>query len=418
MGKNLNNYNSKSNKVDDESDDEKSKIILDTYYSLDSSAAYAGLQRVWQEAKKRDPTITEDDVKHVLQREHTYTMYAPARKRFPRLKTTASGLHVDWQCDLAVFDSIKKQNDGYAYLLVCIDVLSRKIIVAPCKKKSPQEVIPAFEKVFEKNEGIKPHKIHTDSGKEFVANVMQEFFRQNLIKHYVVYSPYIHAAMVERANRTIKERLYRYFSRKNTTRWIDVIDRLVDGINSSINRSTGVQPNAVTFQNAERLRQKLINNDVNIKNTNSPAHLYKGGNNNDNDNKRNKEKGTAKFKVGDIVRIAKHKRTFEKSYLANYTDQLFRIREVNNGSVIHKSRKKQQQRPFIYYYRLEELESGEPILGVFYTEELQRAVENTTHRIAEILKTRIGRGGKKEHFVSWVGYSSKHNSWIKESDIV
>ncbi|KAL3095212.1 hypothetical protein niasHT_020363 [Heterodera trifolii] len=60
------------------------------------------------------------------------------RKRFPRLKTIPSGFHTDWQCDLCIFDQLKEHNDGYKYLLVCIDVLSRMIFSAPAKsKKTP-----------------------------------------------------------------------------------------------------------------------------------------------------------------------------------------------------------------------------------------------------------------------------------------
>jgi hypothetical protein len=43
--------------------------------------------------------------------------------------------------------------------------------------------------------------------------------------------------------------------------------------------------------------------------------------------------------------------------------------------------------------------------------------QDTTYRVAEIIETRI-RKGIKEHLVSWVGFSDKYNSWIKDSDIV
>jgi len=79
---------------------------------------------------------------------------------------------------------------------------------------------------------------------------MKEYFKKKDIDKRVVYSPDVHASMAERANRTIKERLYRYFSEQNTLRWNNVIQKIVSGINASINRTTGVTPNSVTFKNA------------------------------------------------------------------------------------------------------------------------------------------------------------------------
>ena len=42
-----------------------------------------------------------------------------------------------------------------------------------------------------------------------------------------------HAGVVERAIRTIKTRLYKYFTQYDTTKWVDVITKIIDGINAS-----------------------------------------------------------------------------------------------------------------------------------------------------------------------------------------
>ncbi|KAL3100082.1 hypothetical protein niasHT_022910 [Heterodera trifolii] len=140
--------------------------------------------------------------------------------RFPRLKTIPSGFHTDWQCDLCIFDQLKKHNDGYKYLLVCIDVLSRMIFSAPAKSKKSEDMIEAFDRVFEKSKII-PMKIYSDSGLEFQAGKMKKYFEEKCIIKNVMYSPDLHAGVVERANRTIKERLYRYFTKMDTLRWVD-----------------------------------------------------------------------------------------------------------------------------------------------------------------------------------------------------
>ena len=133
--------------------------------------------------------------------------------------------------------------------------------------------------------------------------------------------------------------------------------------------------------------------DVNYHNANSlRERLYKS----ENINKTHK-----RFKKDDIVRITKDKGNFAKGYLPNFTDELFRISRVNNTSPPS--------------YRIIDLE-GEEIKGIFYNQELVKTTQQTSHR-AEVLNSRT-RNGIKEHLVRWVGHSDKHNSWVKDSDLV
>jgi hypothetical protein len=354
----------------------KEKILKDIYYNLNSPASYAGINKILVEAKKKNKNISIKDVTDFLSKERTYTLFKPRRIRFKRLRTIPTGLNTDWQCDLCIFDSIKKENDNNAYLLVCIDVLSRKIYVAPARTKKSEDMIKSFDIIFDKSK-IFPNKLYSDAGVEFQAKKMLNYFNEkNIIKH-VMYTPNLHAGVVERANRTIKGRLYKYFSEKNTTRWIEIIDKIVNGINNSINRTIGMKPNSVNYENAHELLERV----------------YKSNRD---------ENANPKFKIGDIVRISKEKTKFEKGYLPNFTDELFKIIKVSLTDPPS--------------YRIADLEDNK-IESVFYEQELVLTTKDTTYRIAEVIKTRK-RKGIKELFVRWVGYSEKHNSWIKESDLV
>ena len=48
--------------------------------------------------------------------------------------------------------------------------------------------------------------------------------------------------MVERFNRIIKEKLFKYFSANNTRKYVDVLDFLVDQYNNTIHSSTKMTP--------------------------------------------------------------------------------------------------------------------------------------------------------------------------------
>ena len=48
--------------------------------------------------------------------------------------------------------------------------------------------------------------------------------------------------MIERFNRTIKEKMFKYFSANNTRKYIDVLELLVDQYNNTIHSSIKMTP--------------------------------------------------------------------------------------------------------------------------------------------------------------------------------
>ena len=81
-----------------------------------------------------------------------------------------------------------------------------------------------------------------------------------------------------------------------------------------------------------------------------------------------------KLKVGDRVRISKARRIFDKSYLPNWTEEIFAITET--------------LRSFPVTYRLKDY-GDEELLGGFYENELQPVTKtNEVYKIEKILKTR------------------------------
>jgi hypothetical protein len=60
---------------------------------------------------------------------------------------------------------------------------------------------------------------------------------------------------------------------------------------------------------------------------------------------------------------------------------------------------------------------GEPVIGKFYEEELSGVdKKDDVYRVEKVLKSKKVRG-KKMVLIKWLGYDSKHNSWIPESDL-
>ncbi|KAL3087414.1 hypothetical protein niasHS_009565 [Heterodera schachtii] len=275
------------------------------YKDLSSPVAFTSAEPLLREARKTQPKINRADVQNYLATQRTYTLHRQAKRRYRRLPTLAPGLHTEWQADLAIFDRLAKQNRGYQYLLVCIDTLSRQVFVEPVKTKTSVNMIRAFGRIFKRSKYI-PWKVLTDQGKEFTARTVQHFFRAKDVEHFcMLTSPQFHAGMAERANRSIKERLYRYFTERNTYTWIDVVQAIVRAINHSPNSSIGMRPADVNFKNAEALRQKLHNAAENV------------------------VRRQPRYRVGDRVRIEKYKHVFQKGYLPRFTNELFTVAEVH-----------------------------------------------------------------------------------------
>jgi hypothetical protein len=66
--------------------------------------------------------------------------------------------------------------------------------------------------------------------------------RREGIEHRTCKYPDVKCAVVERAHRTIRDKLYNYFSYKNTYRYIDVLEKFVDAYNNTIHSTTSMAP--------------------------------------------------------------------------------------------------------------------------------------------------------------------------------
>ena len=70
--------------------------------------------------------------------------------------------------------ALKKNDDGYRFLLTVIDVLSKYAWVVPLKDKTGKSLVDAFDTISKKNGRI-PERLETDAGKEFLNKEFQQF---------------------------------------------------------------------------------------------------------------------------------------------------------------------------------------------------------------------------------------------------
>lgn len=148
------------------------------------------------------------------------------------------------------------------------------------------------------------------------------------------------ASIVERVQRTIRQRLFRYFTMSGSKKWVQPIQELVESYNNSKHSTTGYKPNDVKHENVQDILNKMYSSPHYKKLV--KQHKYK----------------RRLLKVGDNVRIVKSRTIFTKEAEQKWTMEIFKIRKV-------------QRHHFPITYLLTD-QKGENILGSFYLEELEK----------------------------------------------
>ena len=261
--------------------------------------------------------------------------------------------------------ALSKENEGYRFLLLVIDTFSKYGYLIPLKDKKGETVADALKDIFKKR---KPEKLWTDKGREFynkdVKDLVELYSTENEEK----------SSIAERWVRTIKEKMWKYFTDNNTYKYIDALPDLVEDYNNTVHSSTKLTPKEASKKKNELTVWRNLYPD-----------RYK------------KYNITPKFSVGDEVRITKKKKVFEKGYTTRWTEEIFTITEIQNTNPVT--------------YKLADLQ-GEEIKGTFYEPELQKT-EQQIFRIEKVIKKEKGRS-----LVKWKGYSDKFNSWVDNKDLI
>lgn len=298
-------------------------------------------------------------------------IHRAARRNFPRRHVILKGIDDLWQADLIDIQKFSRENNGYKYILVAIDGLSKFGWAVPIKTKSKVDVTLAFNKILKL--GRYPNHLQTDMGKEFYNDQFKNLLKDYGINHYSTFSVK-KASIVERFIKTIKNKLYKHFSIAGNYKWIKKpLNEILNTYNNQIHRTIGLKPIEINKQN-----ESLALNNINK----SRKHFLMKN----------------KFQVGDHVRISKYKGSFAKGYTPNWSSEVFIVRQVIRSY------------PVTYFLKDRK---GNLIQGCFYEQELLKTNYPDIYLIEKVIK----RNGSKL-FVKWFGLSQTENSWIDKKELV
>lgn len=370
--------------------------IRKNYTSLNSPIAFSGISNI----RRYYPQASAQLIREALAGNETYTLY-----REPKRPKHYNPVYVRKpreiiQADLIDLQKLANNNKGIKYLLTVIDSYTRFAWVRALKDKKSDTVLNAFKDIVEHNMNNEIGEVFlADQGSEFINSKFRTYLRNNNVEVRLANNKAPH---IERFNRTLQNLIFRYLEENETETYYNQLDNLVRLYNNRFHRTIKMSPYRAE---TDEMAQKQLSENI--------EYYYKKavGNHYLDDLKTGKEEEKRKrFKIGDLVRIAKYKTPFGKGYYQSFKETIYEISEV----LTHMP---------IVMYKLKNTETNQPEIGTWYAEELQLVAKDfhtsdNVFKIEKILKRRINPKTKKEEvLIKWKNWSNKFNSWEPASAI-
>ena len=372
---------------------EKSTFLENYYFNPNNPAAYTSPEKLYQALKSNKQfRFTKHFISKWLRKQDSYTLQRQTRRpsRVPNIRV--SGINVQWSMDLMDVQNLAKENDGINYLLILIDVFTKYLRVVPLQTKSARSVRDALKAVFES--GLKCQKLRSDMGREFNNSLVKTYLKDQGVNLFFATNN-SKAAMAERVIRTLRGRLFRYFQKNRTYRYLDILPQLVSNYNSTPHRSL----NDIAPKDVDKDNEADVWAFMYLKGKRRPKSKKISS------IKRKKRNIIYKFKLNQLVRLSHLKHVFHRGYQQQFTGEIFKIY-------------KRFHIQGIPMYKVKDF-NGDIIDGNFYQSDLQAVdkAQDALWIIEKLIKKRR-RKGATEWLVKYESWPDKFNEWVNESDIV
>lgn len=341
------------------------KILTQIYYDINKPTIFGSSNNLKKYVTNNNLNITTNEIKKWLQNQDVFTLHKNVKHNIKRNHYNISNIGDLYEIDLIDVVKDKKQNDGFSFILTCIDVFSKYAWVRPVKNKTGLEILNAFKDILKESDRI-PIAVQSDKGREFKNHLFTSFLKQMGIKQqFPKVLSLQKAAVIERFNRTLKEKLFKYYTFKKNKRFVDIIQPLVNTYNNTVHSTIKMKPNEVNSNNVLQVYENTHGRFMNEK------------------------KQKQKFNENDYIRIVRKKSRLEHGYTQTYTKEIFQILKVINKAPLP-------------LYLLKDLR-GVEVDGKFYADELQKVGKPN-----KIIKTR-GLGNTLQYLIE---SSDGTRNWI------
>ena len=312
---------------------------------------FFGRDKLYHHLKENHPTagISIREVMAFLRAQTNYQRNLPPvqTKHFRPIisQRPLESLQIDLQ------DFTNKPSYGYRYVLIVIDVFSRFVWARPIKEKTAKAVKVAFAAIFNSiTDKDTIRLIMSDDGGEFKGE-LKTFIKGQGIKYIQRAIPQANG-IVERSNKTTKGILYKIvqsLSPNQPQGWNLYLQEAISKYNNSLHREIGMTPEQAINLDDDEIEELFISS--------SDRRIEKA-------EKRKKESNvmTDVLNVGDMVRLQEKKGPLGKTFINNYSKEIYTIGKVikpSNSLGVHK-------------YRIIDNADNRGRVGFFYREQLLR----------------------------------------------
>ena len=260
--------------------------------------------------KSNNIKATHKQVKEWIEKQSVAQVHKPILNIKNKQKfITASSPYDTYQIDLLDYQKYSKQNKGNRYILICVDIFTRKAHAEAIKTKKPIDTKTAMLKIINKQ---KPNVIYSDNGSEWKGVFKKMIDAKSIIHIMNEVGDHNSLGIIDRFSKTIKTEIAKHMTGNNTTNWADKLDDFINRYNNTEHSSINDIKPKDADKNENKYEIGAINYDKVIFNK-----KIDGEKNN--------------FKVGDNVRIQKPKTVFKKGYEITYSKETYKIKTVGNG---------------------------------------------------------------------------------------
>jgi hypothetical protein len=264
------------------------EILKEFYY--DPATGYTSAKELYKKVKESGHKVTHKMVSEFVKKQETAQINRPDRKPTVFNSIISPAPRNNYQIDIMVYDRYSFNN--YKYILMCMDVYSRYLDARAMTNREMNTILTNLKSIFVKMG--KPAHLNADN--EFNKTQFNQLMKDlNVTVHYSAPYEVNKNAIVERANRTIAQRLQKWRTATGKYDWPSVLPDTVANFNNSVNRTIHGKPSDI-FNGKKMNLQTII-------------------------------KLKPSFKINDSVRLKIYKGIFAKGDAISYTKEVYKIVE-------------------------------------------------------------------------------------------
>jgi len=260
----------------------------------------------------KNPSIKMKDVERFLNDKPLQQVFSKPKKHKPLIIT---GQPNSFQIDIIHLPNFTKQNKGISRFLLLVDILSRKAFAYPLKSGTIENVLEVYKAFLSEIKDV--NSITGDNF--FGAKAFVELNENKGIDIYTDVAKDDHfvkgsnkLGVIDRLTRTLKSIINRRMVADNDVKWTAWLDEVIDLYNDLPHRTLkNFTPNEVWSDEYIQLQRQAHDEKENLKNY----------------------EGLQKFMVGDVVRVYKGKKQFEKEG-ENFSREVYKVVGIDKNKYI------------------------------------------------------------------------------------